>query len=301
MPVYWGSSAGLITSAGSGLISELAVCRLAMTWLGADPSQLNDVSTITTSSTKEETLCNVVYGTCRRAVIEDHNWQFSKKFQQLTLADGYDEAGFVPIVITGITQADPAVVSAAAHGFLDGQLVRIIDVSGMTQINSKVVRVANKNAGDFECYGLNSTKFDAYVSGGEVVRFEALADYQRGYAYRVPADMLKPVAIDPKGQFEVVGAGDDQRLLCNFVDPVLEYVADITVVSSMPDHFKRAWAARIAAELAPALQKKGSGLKDMWSHYEMVKHETKKSDSKNADATNLIRDGSPTAEAGGWE
>ena len=88
-----------------------------------------------------------------------------------------------------------------------------------------MVRVANKNAGDFECYGLNSTKFDAYVSGGEVVRFEALADYQRGYAYRVPADMLKPVAIDRRGSSRL-WAGDDQRLLSNFVDPVLEYVAD---------------------------------------------------------------------------
>lgn len=301
MPVYWASAAGVITGAGAGLISELTVCKLAMTWLGSDPSKLVSVTTVTTTSSKEETLCNVVYDVCRKAVLEDHNWQFARKFQQLNLADGYNEAGYDPVAVTGITRADPAVVTSASHGFLNGQLVKLSDVSGMLEINEKIVRVANRDANTFECYGLNSTKFTAYASGGLAVRFEALADYQQGYAYRVPVDYLKAVAIDPKGQFEVVGSGDDRRLLCGFVDPVLEYTADITVVAAMTDHFKRSWAARIAAELSPALQKKGAGMKDMWSHYDMVKKETRKSDSRNASTTDMIRDGSPTAKAGGWE
>lgn len=300
MPVYWASSAGVITAAGAGLVSELAVCKLAMTWLGEDPNSLTSVTTITTSSKKAEQLCNIVYDSCRKAVLEDGNWQFAKKFQPLTLADGYSEAGFTAVAITGITAADPAVVTAAAHGFLNGQLVLILDVSGMTEINNKVVRVANKAANTFECYGLSSAKFTAYTSGGTVVRYEPLVDYQEGYAYRVPADLLKPIALIPKGQFEILGQGDDRRILCNFVDPVLEYVADITVVANMTEHFKRCWAARIAAELAPAMQKKGAGMKDMWGHYEMVKRETKKSDARNASATEMVRSTSPTVSAGGW-
>jgi hypothetical protein len=300
-PVYWASSAGLITATGSGLISELAVCKLAMAWLGADPAKLNDVTTITTSSQKEEVYCNSVFDTCRRAVLEDYNWQFAKRFQQLSLANAYSESGYSAATITGITKADPAVVTAAAHGFLDGWNVKISGVAGMTEINERIVRVDNKAAGTFECYGLNSTKFTTYASGGEAIRFEPMTDYQGGYAYRVPADLLRVISINPKCQFEIIGSGDDRRLLCPVENPIIEYVEDVTVVANMTNHFCRTWAARIAAELANPLQKKNAAMKDMWGHYNIVKNETHKSDGRNSSATDIVRDGSPTAEAGGWK
>jgi hypothetical protein len=305
MPVYWASSAGVITAAGSGLNTELAVCKLAMTWLGADPDALDDVGTITTNSKKEEILCNVVYSTCRQAVLEDHNWQFAKKHQQLSLDDGTAESDYNTDAniktITGATAADPVVITAASHGFLNGWLVKITDVVGMTELNSLIVRVANKDANTFECYGLNGTNFTAYASGGKVVRYEAISDYANGYVYRVPADMLRPVAIMGAPQFEVVGAGDDRRILSTVNDAVLEYIADISTVSNMPNHFARCWAARIAAELANPLQKKNASMKDMWAFYTQVLKETKQSDGRNADPAHLVRNTSPTLKDGGWE
>lgn len=306
MPVYWASSIGVITSAGSGLTTELAVCKLAITWLGADPDALSDVTTITSSSKKEEVLCNVVYGTCRKAVLEDHNWQFAKKHQELSLDDGtaesdYNTTGNVK-TITGITAADPAVVTAASHGFSDGWLVRIYNVVGMTEINGMIVRVANHDANTFECYGLNGTNFTAYASGGNCIRYEAIADYQNGYVYRVPADMLRPVSVVPDNpQFEVVGAGDDLRLLCQASGAVLEYVSDHTTVSTMPNHFARCWAARIAMELANPLQKKNAAMKDMAAWYQLVLKETTLSDGRNSDPAHLVRNTSPTLRDGGWE
>jgi hypothetical protein len=305
MPVYWASSAGVITSAGSGLSSELAVAKLAMTWLGADPEALTSISTITSTSKKEEILCNVVYDTCRKAVLEDHNWQFAKKHQQLSLDDGTADSDYNLTtnikVITGATAADPVVVTSASHGFLDGWLVRIYDITGMTELNGRVVRVANKDANTFECYGLNGTKFTAYGSGGKAVRYEAISDYANGYVYRVPADMLRPVAIMGAPQFEVVGSGNDRRILCYANEAVLEYIADITLVSSMPNHFARCWAARIAMELANPLQKKNAAMKDMAGWYMQVLRETKQSDSRNADPAHLVRNTSPTLKAGDWE
>ena len=305
MPVYWASSAGVITSSGSGLSTNLAVCKLAMTWLGADPDSLTDVGTITTNSTKEEVLCNVVYDTCRKAVLEDHNWQFAKKHQQLSLDDGTEEADYATTdnvkTITGATAADPVVITSASHGFLNNWLVKIYDVGGMTQLNSLIVRVANKDANTFECYGLNGKLFTAYTSGGKAVRYEAISDYANGYVYRVPADMLRPVAIMGAPQFEVVGAGDDRRILSTDNSAVLEYIADITTVSTMPNHFARCWAARIAMELANPLQKKNASMKDMASWYSQVLKETKQSDGRNSDPAHLVRNTSPTLKAGDWE
>lgn len=45
------------------------------------------------------------------------------------------------VTITGITRADPGVVTAVAHGFSDGDHVRIRGVAGMLDINNKVFTV----------------------------------------------------------------------------------------------------------------------------------------------------------------
>jgi hypothetical protein len=75
-----------------------------------------------------------------------------------------------PVTITGATQANPCVITALAHGFLNGDTVRIADVVGMEQLNGREFTVANKTADTFELSGENSTAYSAYVSGGKAVK-----------------------------------------------------------------------------------------------------------------------------------
>lgn len=77
--------------------------------------------------------------------------------------------------ITDITQADPAVVTSAAHGYSDGEEVVITDVVGMTELNGRHFKVANKTTDTFELNLLDDTSFDssgltAYSSGGSSKR-----------------------------------------------------------------------------------------------------------------------------------
>lgn len=73
--------------------------------------------------------------------------------------------------ITGITKANPAVVTATAHGFSNGDYV-VLTVQGMHQLNGKVVRVANQAANTFECEGVDSTSFETFSSGtAEAITF----------------------------------------------------------------------------------------------------------------------------------
>lgn len=58
----------------------------------------------------------------------------------------------VPLAISGITQADPAVVTAAAHGFSDGDEVRITAVVGMTEVNRIAYRAAETQTNTFELF-----------------------------------------------------------------------------------------------------------------------------------------------------
>jgi hypothetical protein len=68
--------------------------------------------------------------------------------------------------ITAVTQANPAVVTSNAHGLLEGDIVTIAAVVGMTQLNGKTFIVANPSTNTFELFGVDSTAYGAYTSGG---------------------------------------------------------------------------------------------------------------------------------------
>lgn len=80
--------------------------------------------------------------------------------------------GGAAIDITNITQANPAVVSAAGHSFSNGDKVRIVGVVGMTEVNQTAAHaytVANAVAGvSVELSGIDSTGWTAYTSGGTI-------------------------------------------------------------------------------------------------------------------------------------
>jgi hypothetical protein len=73
--------------------------------------------------------------------------------------------------ITGITQANPGVVTSATHGFANGDTVVISGVVGMTQVNGKRFTVASVATNTFQLKDIdganvNTTSYTAYSSGG---------------------------------------------------------------------------------------------------------------------------------------
>jgi hypothetical protein len=72
--------------------------------------------------------------------------------------------------ITGATQANPCVITAAAHGLSNGNSVVISGVGGMTELNNRHFTVANVTTDTFELSGVNSSTYTAFTSGGTVKR-----------------------------------------------------------------------------------------------------------------------------------
>lgn len=69
--------------------------------------------------------------------------------------------------ISGITRAYTPTVSCMAHGFVAGQVILIAEVAGMTEINGVTVKVlAVESANTFTLYGVDTTNFSTYTSGG---------------------------------------------------------------------------------------------------------------------------------------
>ena len=82
--------------------------------------------------------------------------------------------------ITGVTQADPGVITSNSHGFSNGDEIYIDSVAGMTELNGRNYRVANATTNTFTLTNLfgdaiDTTGFTAYTSGGTATEIYNIA------------------------------------------------------------------------------------------------------------------------------
>jgi|TARA_R110000772_G_scaffold89670_1_gene185658 hypothetical protein len=95
------------------------------------------------------------------------------------------------VTVTGVTQANPAVVTATSHGYSNGNTVILSSVVGMTEINTDRYLVANQTTNTFELQkldgtNLDSTSFTAYASGGVVNRvYEIVTTITEAMLYEI--------------------------------------------------------------------------------------------------------------------
>lgn len=82
--------------------------------------------------------------------------------------------GGAAVDITSITNANPAVVTAPGHTFVNGDKVRIADVSGMTEANNEdettAYTVAGVSGDTFQLSGTDSSAWRAYSSLGTATK-----------------------------------------------------------------------------------------------------------------------------------
>lgn len=142
-----------------------------------------------------------VWVTVRRD-IDGQTYRYIELFDQSTgesNLDGFSDCYLTysnSVDITNITKANPAVVTAAAHGFSNGDRIKILDAGGMTEVNGKSYLVANKTTNTFELQTLqsanvNSTSYTTYTSGGtarELVQTVSGLDHLEGKTVQIKTD-----------------------------------------------------------------------------------------------------------------
>jgi hypothetical protein len=79
-------------------------------------------------------------------------------FWLMELVDGVKTK--VSKTITGVTKANPGVVTAAAHGFVNGDIVHHGVITGMPELSYQMAVVTNKDANTYELYDLGGNKID---------------------------------------------------------------------------------------------------------------------------------------------
>lgn len=139
-------------------------------------------------SSKKARLKRFEFSTTQAYMLEfGHNYiRFYKNNAPITFANK---------IITGATAANPVVVTSVAHGFANGDKIRIDNVSGMTQLNNREFTVAGVTANTFQLSGINGTAFNAYTSGGTAAQIvEVTSTYTEsevfGLKFTQSADVL---------------------------------------------------------------------------------------------------------------
>lgn len=100
---------------------------------------------------------------------------FSGRYPEISVSSISETALGAPTNITGITAAIPPVVTAIAHGMVQGQYVYISGVGGMTEVNGNHYRVRAPTADTFQLHQIiypnaplpiDGSAFGAYSGGG---------------------------------------------------------------------------------------------------------------------------------------
>ncbi len=118
---------------------------------------------------------------------------------------GADDSG----AITGITQANPAVVTSVAHGRTTGERIYIAVVVGMTEVNHLTFAITVINDDTYSLDGINSTAYTAYTSGGIWV-------LENGYWFHWTTDVdvvRSPIAADTNER--TIYTGDSEPKVTN--------------------------------------------------------------------------------------
>lgn len=231
-------------------VTQTQVCNLALDLLKEAPLGASDLSDDTKAVPR---WFNRNWSFARDAVLAAYPWNFA-------ITRAVVEA--TTQAITGITRANPAVVTySGADNFANGNVVLIDDVVGMTQVNGQRYTVANLNTGanTFELSDTNSSAYTAYSSGGTL---QIVPAFGWLFRYPVPSDSLRILPLEEEGDFEgapVLYEVEKGYILTDQSTSInIRYIAQITDPTSWSPVFIQAFAAYLAAAIAPWLTGKTS-------------------------------------------
>lgn len=105
-----------------------------------------------------------------------------------------------PKTITAITNANPGVVTSAAHGFNNGDFIKFIDIEGLSDITGKTFIVGSSTTNTFNILDTSSQNFDTTLLGTftsgvvhKLVTTISGLSYLEGQTVQVKADGAKHI------------------------------------------------------------------------------------------------------------
>ena len=136
--------------------------------------------------------------------------------------------------ITAISQADPAVVTSAGHGNVDGDVVKMFIDAGMTELDGNLYVVDNAST-TYELSGVDATGYTAFVAGSpnpyaKRVTFSTFCELTGANQQDAGADTIEVTTICSTAKEFEQGLSDSGTLQLDF-----NWAGNETVQSALRD------------------------------------------------------------------
>jgi hypothetical protein len=254
------------------MATDIQIANLAITRLGHDA----DVASFNASGTKSERWFASNYDFIKQALLREHGWKFAIK-RAIPTADSIR-------TITGATQASPVVITSAAHGFTNGQVIYIANVLGMTELNNRTFTVANAAANTFELSGEDGTSHTAYSSGGSAYGYVAT---EFTYRFPIPADCLRLMRV---GLHEIIEYRVEGGYIYTNESAInIEYISDADE-ALFDSQFVDLFASRLSAEISFYLTDNSTLTEQSWTLYNGKLSMSRTMDSRQGTPRGILSD-----------
>ena len=233
---------------------KVAIANKSLALLGALA-----ITAFDQAGSEEAAAINEVYDDILEEVLSEHPWSFATKRIALVAtvpADTsrtIDDTEYTPVVITAATAADPVVITAAAHGLVDGDWIKITAVGGMTELNGEFFIVDDATTNTFSINDtlgedVDGTAFGAYTTGGQIQKAPEMVtvDTYVPVVYEKPDDYVR---VFKKSHSSARIEVERDKIISDVVDLKIIYTYLNTDVTQYFPQFIQALATRLAAEI----------------------------------------------------
>lgn len=142
-------------------ISELDAINEMLTSTGGSPlSSIDDVADLEDASIARQTLHNI------SRELQSEGWHFNTEIEEALTPATSRTLVALPNDVTGITKANPGVVSSVAHGLAVGDLVYFTGLTEMTELNTTTQTVTAVGSADIFSINDTSSYGAAETTGG---------------------------------------------------------------------------------------------------------------------------------------
>lgn len=254
-------------------MTDAQIASLALNNIGHE-----GVTSFSASGNKASRWFFANYNAIRQSLLREHGWRFARKRAVLTLD---------PIrTITAISNANPAVVTSAAHGFSNADEVYLVNVVGMQDVNGRTFTVANATTDTFELSGIDSTAYSGYDNGGLAYGFIP-TDYANRFA--LPSDCLRILKVN--GREELTDFSVERGwLYANDSGAQIEYIFDNDDEASFDAQFADVFSARLSAEICFYLTDNSTLTEQSWNIYNQKISMARVMDSRQGTPDGLYAD-----------
>ncbi len=245
-----------------GAATDVVIANLALRHIGQKA-----ITSLTDASDAVAIKVNDVYASLRKKLLREHPWNFAVYSAILGHVVNADKT------ITGATAANPVVITSAAHGFANDDVVSIRSIVGMVELNGRKYTVANVAANTFELSGVDGSAYTAYASAGTVGVVTTVGEeFDYDNRYLLPTDFLQPIKVrgEPEDtiDYRLQSGGTNLELHIDDDECNLQYIASVTDPTKFDDTFVDVFALLLAARLAFTISQSRTMAHDLEELYE---------------------------------